>query len=83
MGLGPEGWLVVLVVALFVQDSVLLLRTDEAVLVRSARGRWRAGFGARSWRLAGREPHLLHPFLPHEPVVRLSWSLAATWPCAG
>ncbi len=78
MRLGPEGLLVLLIVALFLKDCVLMLHTDEAVLVRAMGGRWRPGFGARSWRLSGREPYLANPVLPHEPVVRLRWHLEPT-----
>lgn len=63
------------VAALYLKDCLLLLRRDEAVLVRGLRGTWRAGFGLRDWRLADREPYLCHPFKPFEPVLRLRWSV--------
>jgi hypothetical protein len=70
-----EVLLVLLIFALYLKDCVLMLCTNEAVLVRGVGGRWRAGFGARSWRWGGREPYLANPLLPHEPVFRLRWSL--------
>ena len=65
------------VLALYLKDCFLLLRHDEAVLVRGWRGRWRAGFGLRDWQLRRREPYLCHPLKPWEPVLRLRWDAAA------
>lgn len=73
-----ETLLMLLIVALFIQDSLLLLRPDEGVLVRGVRSRWRAGFGTRSWRLAGNEPYICNPFTPHAPVFRLRWQMTGT-----
>ena len=61
-----------LALALYLYDALFLLGRDEALLVRTRRG-WRAAFGAFDWRLAGKEPYLPNPFLPHRPVVRLAW----------
>jgi hypothetical protein len=87
--LSAEVGLALLIVALYLLDSLLLLRIDEAVLV--CRGleegegrvagdvqnqdgrRWRAAFGAQGFKLAGREPWLANPWLPHQPVYRLGW----------
>ncbi|CAN5477637.1 hypothetical protein BH11PSE9_BH11PSE9_26160 [soil metagenome] len=82
MTLGAPAWLVLLIVALYLKDSLLLLEPDEAVMVRRLGGGWRAGFGIRSWRLAGREPYLANPFAPHQPVLRLTWRMAGA-PAAG
>jgi hypothetical protein len=38
-------------------------------------GRWRAAFGAQGFKLAGREPWLANPWLPHQPVFRLRWRM--------
>jgi hypothetical protein len=83
VALSPETLLMGVIVAFFLKDSTRMLHPNEAVLVRGVGGRWRAGFGARSWRLGGREPHLANPFLPHEPVVRLAWQMAAPQTEAG
>ena len=86
--MSPEAGLALLIVALYLLDSLLLLRPDEAVLVRrglaggrtgdsdSDAGRWRAAFGAQGFKLAGREPWLANPWLPHQPVFRLRWRMA-------
>lgn len=88
--MSPEAGLALLVVALYLLDSLLLLHPDEAVLVRrglagggngdknsdSDAGRWRAAFGAQGFKLAGREPWLANPLLPHQPVFRLRWRMA-------
>lgn len=68
-----EGWLLLLAVALYAYDSLLLLSSNEAVLVRGWRGRWLAGFGAHRWKLAGKEPLLPNLFTPHRPLFRLAW----------
>ncbi len=72
----PEALLAMLIIAFFLKDSLLMLRQNEAVLVRGFRGRWRAGFGEKHWRWAGREPYFANPLRPHEPIVRLNWQLA-------
>ena len=72
--MSPEAGLALLIVALYLLDSLLLLRPDEAVLVCSQR--WHAGFGTRGYKLAGREPWLANPWLPHRPVFRLRWRVA-------
>src|SRR5258706_6562710 len=76
MMVSAEGSLGLLIVGLFLKLSLLLLRQDEAVLIRRLGGGWGAGFAAKHWRWAGREPYLANPFMPHEPVVRLKWQLA-------
>lgn len=66
------------IAVLYLKDGLLMLQPDEAVLVRGWRGRWRAGFGPRDWRLRGRAPWLCHPFKPQQPVLRLRWDAART-----
>jgi hypothetical protein len=68
------------IAALYLKDGLLMLAPDEAVLVRGWRGRWRAGFGPRDWRLRGRAPWLCHPFKPQQPVLRLHWDAAVAAP---
>lgn len=70
-----EVILAAMIVAFYLKDSLLLLAPDEAVLVRGLGGRWHAGFGARGYKLAGKEPYLANPLTPHAPVVRLAWSM--------
>jgi hypothetical protein len=75
--LNAESALALLIVALYLKDNALLLNADEAVLVPSVFGRrrWRAGFGARGFTIARREPYLANPLLPHQPVYRLRWQM--------
>lgn len=61
--------------ALYVYDALLLLASNEAVLVRQGRG-WRAVFGSCRWRLAGKEPCAPGLLAPHRPIVRLAWQFA-------
>jgi hypothetical protein len=74
MRLSAEAALMLLAAALYLVDALQLLRSDEAMLVRGGRGRWRAGFGANGWRLRGQEPWLPNPFAPHRLQRRLRWS---------
>ncbi|MBI5719662.1 MAG: hypothetical protein HZC37_18490 [Burkholderiales bacterium] len=73
--MNTEALLALLIAAFYLKDSLLLLRADEAVLVRGLGGRWRAGFGARGFKLGGREPYLANPFAPHLAVFRLRWAM--------
>jgi hypothetical protein len=74
LSISTELLLALLIVGFYLKDSLLLLRADEAVFVRGLR-RWHAGFGARGFKLGGREPYLANPFTPHVPVYRLAWSM--------
>jgi hypothetical protein len=75
----PEVVLALVIVAFYLKDCLLLLRRDEAVMVAGRSGsRWRAAFGLRHYTLAGREPWLANPFLPHVPVFRLRWQMQAS-----
>jgi uncharacterized membrane protein SirB2 len=69
--------------ALYVYDALILLASNEALLVRQGRG-WRAVFGSHRWRLAGKEPCAPGLLAPHRPIVRLAWQFAgqpaAAWP---
>lgn len=75
MSPGPEVLLVLVAVGLYLQDSLLLLRVNEAMIVRTSRGPWKTAFGSRRWRLAGREPFLPDPFTPHAQSYRLLWQM--------
>jgi hypothetical protein len=78
--MSTEALLALMIVAFYLKDSLLLLHSDEAVLVHGpgrAGGRWRARFGARGFKLGGREPYLANPFAPHAPVFRLRWAMQA------
>lgn len=76
--ISDESTLMVVIVGLYLYDSVLMLNTNEAVLVRVRSGRWFAAFGSANYRLAGKEPYLPNPFTPHRRMYRLAWSEAPT-----
>lgn len=86
-----EAVLALAVAGLYLKDSACLLHSDEAVLTASHLGsrspRWRAAFGARNWRLAGKEPWLPNPFTPQRAAWRLRWRMdgeqAPAAPAAG
>lgn len=75
MSPGPEVLLVLVAIGLYLQDSLLLLQVNEAMMVRRSRGPWQAAFGSRRWRLSGREPFLPNPFAPHAQAYRLLWRM--------
>ena len=72
-----EVALMLLVLGLYLYDSLLLLASNEAVLFQGWRGRWHAAFGADGWRLGMREPLLPNPLTPHRPLYRLRWRFDA------
>ncbi len=74
MRLSTEALLMLVAVALYLFDSLLLLASNEAVLVRGWRGHWFARFGLDRWRLGGKEPYLCNPATPHFPLWRLRWT---------
>ena len=69
-----------LAIALYLYDSLLLMASHEAVVVRGWRGRWASRFGANRWKLAGKEPWLPNPLTPHRPFFRLAWSFEGGMP---
>ncbi len=80
MNLNVEVGLGLMVLAMYLKDSLLLLAPDEAVLEHTGRGGWQARFGWRRWTLAGREPCLPNPFTPQRPLYRLRWRMQAAAP---
>lgn len=71
MNLSMEFLLVVGVLALYLQDSMLLLHYDEVVLERSG-WRWRASTGS-AFELAGRRLYVPNPWRPTDATFRLTW----------
>lgn len=65
-----------LVVALYLQDTALLLYRNEAVLEYSG-GAYHVRFGAHDFQLAGRSLLLPNPFTPWRPVFRFAWHVQA------
>lgn len=63
----------VLIVGLYLQDTLLLLYDNEGVLEPRGAGRYRAHFGARSFHLAGRNPYVPNPFTPWRELFRFAW----------
>lgn len=73
MSTSAETWLVLLALGLYLYDALLLLESDELVLVQRAGG-WQPAFGANGWKLARREPLMTNPFSPWQPLARVRWS---------
>ena len=72
MPLQEEALLMILVVALFLYDSMMLLYCNEGILVPAGKG-WKVRFGFREPRIRGKELFIPAPWLLHRPMFRLSW----------
>jgi hypothetical protein len=72
-----------LALAMYLLDGLLLLEPGELVLVRVRGGKWRPQFGAHGWKLSGREPFLPNPLTPWRPLVRMRCDLARDLTAAG
>jgi hypothetical protein len=72
MPLQEEVLLMILVVALFLYDSMMLLYCNEGILVPAGKG-WKVRFGFREPRIRGKELFIPAPWLLHRPKFRLSW----------
>ncbi|MDM0109892.1 hypothetical protein QTH97_33620 [Variovorax sp. J22R24] len=78
--ISEEAALMLVISALYLYDSMLLLATNEAVLVRVGGGRWFAAFGWATYRLARKEPYFPNPLTPFRRQYVLSWSFESTPP---
>jgi hypothetical protein len=76
MTLNTEALLALLIFALYLKDSLLLLGPDEAVLTTRDGKDWAARYGARTWKIAGREPLFANILLPDQALFRLRWNMA-------
>ena len=72
MPLQEEVLLMILVVALYLYDSMALLYCNEGILVPTSNG-WKVRFGFREPKIRGKELFIPAPWLPHRPMFRLAW----------
>lgn len=72
MPLQEEVPLMILIVALYLYDSMTLLYCNEGILVPAGKG-WKVRFGYREPKIRGRELFIPAPWLPHRPMFRLAW----------
>ncbi len=70
----PEIWLMLVALLLYLFDATLLLRRDQALVVKAGRG-WRPRFGMREWTIAGREPLLPSPLTGYRAAYLVHWNL--------
>ncbi len=68
-----EVAVMLLVVGLYLHETLLLLYDNEGVLEVERAARYRVHLGARTLHLAGRNPFLPNPFTPWRPIYRLAW----------
>jgi hypothetical protein len=62
-----------LVIGLYLQDTLVLLYDNEAVLEEAGGRGYRVRFGAHGFQLAGRNPFLPNPLTPWRAAFRLAW----------
>ena len=62
----------ILMVGLYLYDSIRLLYRNEAILIPTRKG-WKVCFGLREPQISGRELFILAPHLPHRPMFRPTW----------
>jgi hypothetical protein len=70
----------VLIVGLYLQDTLLLLYDNEGVLERRGAHGYRVHFGALSFHLAGRNPFMPNPLTPWRVLFRFAWHADALSP---
>lgn len=63
----------VLIVGLYLQDTLLLLYDNEGVLERRGTDEYRVHFGVLSFHLAGRNPFIPNPLTPWRLLFRYAW----------
>lgn len=78
MMLSAELELAGLIYALYLQDAVVLLHSNEGVLTRTGQGHWALGLGASNWRIRGKNLYWPLPFTVHRPHYRLRWDFEAS-----
>lgn len=72
MPLQDEVLLMILVVVLYLYDSMMLLYRNEGILVPGRTG-WTVRLGFHEPRIRGKELFIAPPWLLHRPMFRLSW----------
>ena len=82
MPLQEEGLLMILIVGLYLYDSMMLLYCNEGMLVPAGKG-WKVRFGLKEPQIAGKELFMPAPWLPHRLMFRLAWRFAGNSPQAG
>ncbi len=79
---GPGTQLLLLAIALYLQDALLLLRPDQGVLECSQRGSWRLGLSSDSLRVGRRQLYIPNLLLIHRPLFRGCWLSASADPAS-
>lgn len=82
MPLQDEVLLMILVVALYLYDSMMLLYCNEGILIPAGRT-WKVRFGFREPRIRGKELFIPAPWLPNRPMFRLAWRFEGIQPQPG
>lgn len=65
-------------VGLYIFDSVLLLHSNEGVLIAGNAKNWRSGFGSKNTTFAGKELYIPNMLRPATPIFRLNWQYEAS-----
>lgn len=76
MRLSTEALVILVALAFYLYDSLMLLASNEAVLELGFNGSWSAAFGSNRWKIGGKEPYLPNALLPHLQTYRLTWTMS-------
>lgn len=80
--ISSELLLTLLIVGLYIHDSTLLLRSNEALLELRFRSRWVPSFPARRFTLLGKHVHVNGLLPPNTLLFRTSWAMDGDAPAA-
>jgi hypothetical protein len=77
MVLSAELELAGLIFVLYIQDTVLLLNSNEGVLTYTSDGRWKLSLGSTNTRVMGKNLYVPNLLTVHRPHYRMRWSFEA------
>lgn len=82
MSLSPETLLAILIVGLYLNDSLSLLHANEAMLEQGTSGRWVAKFATRRFTLRGKHVWFGGALPPNTLLFQLTWAMEGDRPAA-
>lgn len=82
MTLGPESLLAILVIGLYINDSVSLLQGNQAMLEQGTRGGWSARLPTRRFTLLGKHVFMGGLLPPNTLLFKLAWTMEADAPAS-
>lgn len=82
MTLAAESLLALLIIGLYINDSVSLLPGNQAMLAQGVRGQWAARFAARRFTLLGKHVFVGGVLPPNTLLFKLAWTMEADAPAS-